>query len=137
MTEQSPKVKIKRFKDNENVVLFPKLPKKRLTKHQEQINEMAINYERVSQSLDVIIENLVYNLRAHGVQLNESPKCVKEFTLCVEAIKSILFSSKNMEYPLQVVASNLFVTNNGIVRLNSSAAIKRLMSKKKVVDKST
>lgn len=136
MTEPK-KVTARKFKDEKNVVLFPKFPRKRLTKHQEQINEMAINYERVSQSLDVIIESLVFNLRAQGVELNESPKCVKEFTLCVESIKSILFSSKNMEYPLQVVASNLFVTNNGIVRLNSSAAIKRLMSKKKVVDKST
>lgn len=94
-----------------NVVQFPKEKRGSPPQSMDEVHDNLENVRHVhiDETMSIIAEVIFDNLSLSGFNFTpEDSSYVKDVALAFEAIASMLYKYHSMDYPLQVVADQLF-----------------------------
>ena len=100
-----------------NVVVFPKKKKisqdKQDTNHPQSFEEIEENMDlirqvHVQETIETVIPLLFDQLSIAGFQPADEDGDLKEGAFVIEAVRSLLLKSYNIEHPFQIIAEGVF-----------------------------
>lgn len=98
-----------------NVVQFPKEKRGSPPQSMDEVHDNLENvrHVHVEETMAIIAEVIFDNLSLSGFNFTpEDETYVKDVALAFEAITSMLYKYHSMDYPLQIVADQLFTLQN-------------------------
>jgi hypothetical protein len=78
--------------------------------------------ENADTITQITVDFILNNMGSVGIifDFNEDPRCMKEFALVIESLKSLLYKYYELEHPMQLVAENAFTLDGNIIKYKNT-----------------